>query len=335
LNVIDLCGPDAAAVGWLLESDEPAVRLLARREILGQDATADQERVLTGPKVRRLLDGQHDDGGFGVSPYSKWTGAHWRVVSLVELGVPAGHERVRAAAGTVLDWLTGDRHRGQVQTINGRVRAHASQEGNALAVACRLGLAADPRVRQLAGSLLEWQWPDGGWNCDVRSRGSRSSFHESLIPIWGLHEYAAATGNRAARCAARRGAELILEHRLFRSLRTGRPIHPTWTALHYPPYWHYDILQALMVLSRMGLADDPRASDALDVLQRRRLSDGRWLVDGVWWRSPGSGRGHCEVVDWGSDGPNEMITLTALRCLHAAGRFSNPTTTAHSARISG
>ena len=47
-------------------------------------------------------------------------------------------------------------------------------------------------------------------------------------------------------------------------------IHRAWLAPHYPPYWHYDILQALLVLSRMGKASDPRASDALDELQRRR-----------------------------------------------------------------
>jgi len=53
----------------------------------------------------------------------------------------------------------------------------------------------------------------------------------------------------------------------------------TWLAPHYPPYWHYDILQALLVLSRMGRADDPRASDARDELQRRRLPDGRWQAE--------------------------------------------------------
>jgi hypothetical protein len=47
-------------------------------------------------------------------------------------------------------------------------------------------------------------------------------------------------------------AKLILEHRLFRSLATGDVINRSWLALHYPPYWHYDILQALLVLSRMG-----------------------------------------------------------------------------------
>ena len=283
--------------------------------MLGEEAAEDEAAILDGPKVRALLSGQQRDGGFGVRPYPKWAGAHWRLVSLVELGVPTGEPRAVAAAETVLDWLTGAEHRRGIRELDGLVRRCASQEGNALAVACRLGLAGDPRTRWLAESLVEWQWPDGGWNCDLRASGRRSSFHETLATMWGLHEYAAATGDDAARVAAGRAAELFLEHRLFRSTRTGEPIHPSFVALHYPPYWHYDVLQALLVLSRMGLATDERAWDALELLERLRLEDGRWRPGGYWWRPPGSGGSNVEVVDWGRNGPNELITLNALRVL--------------------
>jgi hypothetical protein len=106
--------------------------------------------------VRALLSGQHEDGGFGVHPYRKWTGAHWRLVSLVELGIPAGEPRALRAAGTVLDWLTGAGHRSTGVTAGGLVRCHASQEGNALAVCSRLGLGRDPRAELLAESLVAW-----------------------------------------------------------------------------------------------------------------------------------------------------------------------------------
>src|SRR5271157_4364067 len=92
------------AVNWLLSSTEPAVRLLARRDVLGEDV-ADAGEVLDGPMVRTLLSGQQPDGGFGVHPYRKWTGAHWRLVSLVELAVPAREPRAAATAGHVLAWL--------------------------------------------------------------------------------------------------------------------------------------------------------------------------------------------------------------------------------------
>ncbi|MDQ3876020.1 MAG: hypothetical protein M3322_10830, partial [Actinomycetota bacterium] len=94
----------APAVEWLLRSSEPAVRYLTRRDVLGEDVEPDPEAVLAGPKVRALLGGQEPNGGFGGHPYKKWTGAHWRLVSLVELGVPAGNPRALAAAETVLAW---------------------------------------------------------------------------------------------------------------------------------------------------------------------------------------------------------------------------------------
>jgi len=315
----------AAALAWLLNSEEPAVRHLTRRDLLGdldgEAAAADAAGILEGPKVRALLAGQQPDGGCGVGPYSKWGGAHWRLVSLVELAAPAGEPRLVAAASTVLDWLTGRSHRERVPVIDGLARRCASQEGNALAVACRLGMADDPRAELLARSLVDWQWPDGGWNCDQRASGRRSSFHESLPPAWGLHEYWLATGALWAREAAGRAAELFLSHRLFRSLGDGEVIDRRWLALHSPPYWHYDVLQALVVLSRLGKASDPRAGDALELLVRRRRADGRWQPGGYWWRPPGtrSGSGPVEVVDWGRSGPNELLTLNALRVLHAAG----------------
>jgi hypothetical protein len=306
------------AIEWLLASAEPAVVAHVKRDLLGEPTPPETQRILEGPWVRALLGGQRPGGGFGVDVYAKWAGAHWRLVSLVELGVPAGEPHCVAAAETVLAWLTGKSHRAGVKVIDGLARRCASQEGNALAVCSRLGLAADPRVRLLAESLLEWQWPDGGWNCDRRATGRRSSFHESLAPMWGLHEYATATGDADARAGAARTAELFLEHRLFRRGGTGEPIHASFVALHYPAYWHYDFLQALVVLSRMGLVADPRAGEALEVVEARRLPDGRWRAGARWWKPPGSKGSNVEVVDWGRTGPNEMVTLNALRVLRAA-----------------
>jgi hypothetical protein len=264
------------AVQWLLESPEPAIRRLARRDLLGEPVGV---TAMDGPRVRALLQGLDDDT---VHPYKKWDGAHWRLVELVELEA-TDDERVQAAAKRVLDWLTSDRHRASIRTTNGLTRVHASQEGNALVVCCALGMHDDPRVARMAEDLIAWQWPDGGWNCDPRASGRRSSFHESLIPMHGLFEYGAVE-------AANRTAELLLEHRLFRRRDTGEPIHPEWVRLHHPPHWRYDILQALTVLTRMGRAGDPRAADAVDILRRKRLKDGRWRGD-------------------------EMITLKALRVL--------------------
>jgi hypothetical protein len=228
----------------------------------------------------------------------------------------------------VLGWLARPQRLRRTPVVNGLARRCGSIDGNALAACCRLGLAADDRVRLLADSLRSWQWPDGGWNCDQRATGRRSSFHESLPPAWGLHEYALATGDRRASAAARRAAELFLSHRLFRSLSTGQPIKAAWLVPHYPPHWHYDIFQGLHILVRLGYGGDKRVADAADILASSRRADGTWQPGGYWWKPAPTGpdaaasqpAGAAEVVDWGRSGPNEMLTLNALRVLRALGR---------------
>src|SRR5690242_1949296 len=223
------------AVKWLLGCDEPAIRHLARRDLVGEPSDEDEAQVLTGAAMTALLSGQERDGGFGGDPYRKWTGTHWRLVALAELDAPAEDSRVAAAAEHVLNWISGDlreRRRG----ADGLPRAHASIHGNALGACSRLGLADDPRAHRLAEAIISWQWPDGGWNCSLQARGHRSSFHESHRTAWGLHQYAEATGDEDARAAAGRTAELFLQHRVFRRSGSGEPIHPQWMKLAYPSY---------------------------------------------------------------------------------------------------
>ena len=320
------------AVNWLLESDDPSVRYLTLTKIL--DRPSDSREVLVakkqipnGPVVKTLLSGQRADGGFGVHPYQKWTGAHWRLVSLVELGIPPGFRPAIKATDLVLKWLLGESHLSNIPKINGRYRRCASQEGNALAVCSRLGLAEDPRVVKLAESLVEWQWPDGGWNCDRRPEADHSSVNESLSTLWGLVEYQRATGDRKYLKPIERASEFFLQHHLFQSDHTGEIIHPSMVKLHYPLYWHCDILQELMILARAGRLNDPRTREAFDIVEKKKGRDGLWHANDYYWsmrRTPLTKSkmlvSNVEVVDWGRKGPNRMITLNALRTLKAAGR---------------
>jgi hypothetical protein len=297
-------------VAWLLASSDPAVRNLARTDLLGEPF--DETAPLRSPRVQALLVA-HRGHPYG----NKWRGAHWRLVSLVELGVGA-EPAVLAAVEQVLGWIATP---GPRTTIADLERRHASMEGNALAVCSRLGLAGDPRVVYLRDVLLAAQWPDGGWNCDRRPKARHSSFHESLATLWGLHEFNRATGDTEAGAAAERAEDFFLRHRLFRSEHSGRIADREFIKLHYPPYWHYDILQAMLVLSRRQSLDDQRCGEALDLLESKRRPDGTWEPQGYrYWLRQGSERVNGDVVDWGRDGPNEMLTLNALRVLKAAGR---------------
>lgn len=109
-------------------------------------------------------------------------------------------------------------------------------------------------------------------------------------------------------------AELLLEHRLFRSLGTGEPIHPSWTKPHYPPYCHYDVLQGLRLVAAVGLLDDPPARGALDLLERSRRRDGRFSGP-AWWSAK-----QPDAVDWGRGPDNEMLNVRVEAVLRVAAR---------------
>jgi len=310
---------DNAATHWLLESAEPGIRLQARRDLLGEDVSWTAEEVTGGAIASRLLNGQKADGGFGVHPYQKWMGAHWRLVSLVELGVPATDPRVMRALESVLEWLASDPDEPDgALRIRDRYRVHGSIYANALAVAARLGKAADVRVRNLAEWLMFWQWPDGGWNCDRHPHVTHSSFYESVTPMWALAEYARAAGDAVAAAAARRTAEFFLDHQVFKSHSTDRVGDPKWLKLRYPEYWHYDYLHGLVMLDRAGALPDERAKPALDELRSQQQPNGTWVQEGPQYWKGRSGL-YGDAAAWDRTSTSQMLTLNALRVLRAAG----------------
>jgi hypothetical protein len=308
---------DAAAVEWLLTSDEPGILTQVRRDLLADEVHFDTD-VLRGPLVSRLLAGQEPDGGFGVRPYQKWLGVHWRLVSLVELGATAEMRPVMAALENVLEWMAADGGPGDELIIRGLPRVHASIYANALAVACRLGKASDARARDICAWLIHWQWPDGGWNCDRRRDVTHSSFYESITPLWALGEYAGATGDSAAREARDRAAEFFLAHRVYLSHSSDTPGDPKWLKLRYPEYWHFDYLHGLVMLARAGALPDPRAADALRLLRDQQQPDGRWVPSGPQYWKGRSGL-YGDAAGWSASSVSQMLTLNALRVLKTVG----------------
>jgi hypothetical protein len=150
-----------------------------------------------------------------------------------------------------------------------------------------------------------------------------SSFFESAIPLRALAAYGNWSGDAKAREAARRAAEVFLERRLFIRKRDGEVMDPQFVQLHYPCYWHYDILHGLKILAEAGLAGDPRCAEALDLLEAKQLPDGGWPAEAKFYKTSGESSG-VELVSWGSTGTgnmNEWVSADALTVLKAAGRL--------------
>jgi len=328
----------------LLESSEPSVRWKARVRVLGEDpsssrCTALERKVAASPRVRTLLHRRDRAGRLLTARdvYDKWQGAHWVLAALADLAYPPGDPSLCPLRDQVYDhWLAPSffrefdaprkedayRHDG-VPVMDGRPRRCASQQGNALYFLHALGIA-DARSERLAERLRHWQWPDGGWNCDKNPTASHSSFTESLLPMVGLAEYATATGDSAARSSARRAQEVFLTRKLFRRRSDGAPIHPEFLRLHYPLYWHYDLLGGLKAMARLGTVRTAPCREALDLLEAKELAEGGWASEKRYYSvRPDSFALHADYVDWGPTGRramNEWVTVDALAVLAAAGR---------------
>jgi hypothetical protein len=322
------------AVRALLASDEPAVRWKLRVHVLGEDPAAPanrrlQQQIRASPRVRALLDGAATES------YRKWQGRHWVLQTLADIGYPAGDETLEPLAASVLKtWLhpryyreydpTAEPRADAVPVIEGRYRRCGSQHGGALLALVRLGLGGDGPAR-LVERLRHWQWPDGGWNCHRKPAAGMSSVYETLLPMRGLAVFGSpsAYGSPAARQAADRAAEVLLTRRILYRRSNGRLIRADWARLHYPVYWHYDLLAGLKGLGEAGHLTDPRCADALDLLERKRLPDGGWAAEASFVHGVDRRRQHYDLVDWGGADPhrrNEWVTVDALAVLAAAGR---------------
>lgn len=318
----------------LLTSDDPCLHFRTLVYALEEDPASPRvqqirQAVRSSPRVKALLSLRDESNRIPYGSYTKWFGSHWTLATLAELGYPPGDESLIPLREDLLAWLLGAAHWKSIKTINGRVRRCASQEALAIYSLITLGLA-DARVDELAARLLRWQWPDGGWNCDKNPGAVNSSFMETLIPLRGLSLYARTTGSQEAHVAVERAAEIFLKRRLYRRVADGTVIRHEFVELHYPCYWHYDILFGLKVMAEAGFSSagglirDPRCNEALNLLETKRLPDGGFPAEARYYSTTGALSTGRSLVDWGGVSKrrmNEWVTADALYVLRAARRI--------------
>ncbi|MGZ4032345.1 MAG: hypothetical protein ACXVP2_09340, partial [Tumebacillaceae bacterium] len=123
--------------------------------------------------------------------------------------------------------------------------------------------------------------------------------------------YELAGGSRSAEAkeARLRGQEYLLERSLFRRQTTGEVIDPTWAGFSFPTWWHYDVLRGLDYLRRANVTPDERVREAIELVESKRDSDGRWSLEN---QHPGT---MAVEMDEGENQPSRWNTLRALRVL--------------------
>lgn len=337
-------GERTALIQKLLDSEEPSIRWKTKILVLGEDPNSKgskllQQEIKDSPRVRTLLKDLDTDVGIRCAKgvYSKWQGAHWILATLSDIGYPKGDKRLLPVAKQALDCWLGERFfqefsaerkedaykRDAIPVMRGRHRTCASQQGYALYYLLRLGLIGKEAER-LVERLLHWQWPDGGWNCDKDPAAATSTFIHTAISLRGLTLYAKESRDPRVQAAADRAAGILLERRLFKRRSSGKSIRDEFTVLHYPLYWHYDVLGALKIMAEGSRIGDERCKDALDLLERKELKEGGWAAEKKYYKVSQKVQLGADRVDWGPTGKtkmNEWITVDALAVLRAAKRL--------------
>lgn len=291
---------------WLLDSD-PSIRWKVTLDLMDESdeiVAGERSRIASEGWGARLLDLQAPDGQWGGGAYFPgWISTTDTLLLVRDLGLDPASERARRAIGLVRENCTWGPEFNDAPYFEGEVEPCIN--GRVLALGAYFGEASD----RLLDRLLHEQLEDGGWNCEAPP-STRSSFHTTICVLDGLLEYEKAKGaTTAVRDARLRGQEYLLERRMFRSLSTGGVIDPDWTQFSFPTRWRYDVLRGMDYLRRAGVEPDQRVAEAIDLVERKCDSDGRWPLE-----NPHAGEVHFDMED-GAGKPSRWNTLRASRVL--------------------
>jgi hypothetical protein len=302
-------------INWLLDGD-PAIRWQVMRDLISSPELEWQgarRQMLENGWAANLLSRQNADNGWGEGVYSpKWTSTTYTLLALREMGLPRDSIQAQRGAQVVIGKILGKSY--DADFLRNLANCDRCIVGMILEICVYFGVL-DERVDAIVENLLAEQMPDGGWNCKRNRKPypHHSSFHTTLNVLDGLQDYLelcpdASLGGKVE-AAERSARELLLEHRLFRSDKTGEIIRESFAKISYPYRWFYDFLRALDHFARAGAPRDARLQDGIDLLQKYQTADGRWPNQ----VKHESGKTFFTLEPGG--GPSRWNTLRALRVL--------------------
>ncbi|MFN8444440.1 MAG: hypothetical protein U0175_26890 [Caldilineaceae bacterium] len=309
-------------ISWLLAGD-PAIRWQTMRDLLDTPQAewqAERQHTAETGWGAQLLARQDADGKWGGGIYSpKWISTTYTLLTLCAIGIPRECEAAQRGAELMIDTMLGEQCNNAFhEKLLGCDRCIV---GMILQVAVYFQIA-DERIDAIVGHLLHEEMPDGGWNCRRHRRPEphHSSFHTTFNVLDGLRTYAElAPGARQAEvlAAEKRAQELMLQHHLYKSDKTGEIIHPHFALMSFPPRWHYDFIRGLDYFARANALYDQRLEDPIALLQSKQHSDGLWSIE---YNYSAKVFFNMESV---SKKPSRWNTLRALRILRWWEKIQN------------
>ncbi len=319
---------------WLLQDDDPSVRYLALKDLLGKKERDDEvsearARIMEVGPVPKILAKQNPDGSWEAPEdfYSrtKYRGTVWNLIVLAELRADPEDARVKAACEFVMKWSQdrssgGFSHRGTGQKGGQRSGVICCLTGNMAFSLSRLGYARDPRVIK----ALDWiatymryeivseapqEWPYTSFHC-WRDHTCRSGAVKTLK---ALAEVPKRARTKEMQAKIEEGAEYLLAQHIFKKPPGLRSVaRKEWLNLGFPLMWNTDILEILDILARLGYRDE-RMNEAIEVVLSKQGEDGRWRQKNRFNR-----RFATTIERNGAE--SKWVTLNALRTLGALSK---------------
>lgn len=324
---------DESILEWLLEESNPSVRYFTLKELMQLDKNdemleeAKRAIMLSGP-VPYILDQQNEDGSWEEPDrfYTrKYKGTIWQLMILAELGASSKDEKIQRACQFILNNSYSSENGGFSMKYGKRKGTGLASEvipcltGNMIWSLIQLGYLKDARVQSGIEWIVKHQRTDDGIDVDDLPTeykyadmcfGSHTCFMGVVKSLKALSVIPEKRRSSVVKHKIEELAEFLLIHHLFKqSHQLNKDAKQGWKRFGFPLMYQTDILEILIILCDLGIYD-VRMQEAIDVVKKRMLSDGRWKMANTF-----NGK---MVVDIEVKGePSKWITLRAMKVLKA------------------
>ncbi|MHA1989921.1 MAG: hypothetical protein ACW981_07630 [Candidatus Hodarchaeales archaeon] len=304
-------------IDWLLDSD-PTIRWQVKKDLLDikqEEYQLDRKEISKKGWGKQILMKQDPNGTWAKGLYSpKWTSTTYTLVQLRRMGLDPENTQAQKGVRVLLD--KGKCTDGGINLFNSRKTSETCVTSLIFGILCYFNIEED-YLTKIFDYIRANQMKDGGWNCLLEEGAAHASMHTTLMALEALHEYKQLPDSPVVEIEVlqNKGREFLLQHKLFKSHKTGTIIDQKFLNIVFPPRWKYNILTALDYFQSEKHEYDKRFEDAVKIVIKKEKK-GKWLrgskhTGKIWFD-----------MEEGKE-PSKWNTLRALRVLKWWENISN------------
>ena len=296
-------------IAWLLESPTPSIRYLTLTGVLGKPKDDPQVQtarlaISTENPVRHIIEKQAPAGYWQIAKHyysPKYRASHWSMLLLSELGLDPLHAAMQNGMAFMQASFEADQ-----RLMKSEAPYWGCLWGNALRYHLYCGNPHEDFMQSMQNYVVR----------DLQQL-SCCQYNNGLPCAWGvvrdmygLALLPAEKRSAEAQSAIQTGLKFLLAD--YDLLAADYPhiekVHPTWSKLSFPLFYHSDILLVLRLAKELNALQTPQAQRGLEWLAAQRHQNGGW-----------SGGSPYQKQTWPilatGDTVNRWITLQAMRVL--------------------